>query len=97
MVGNNLTPSTRYHPQTDGQTKMVNQWLEGYLRYCVSGKQMAWIKWFHLCEFFYKTSFHMSISMCHLEELYGYDSYTFIDHIFRDIRASKGKDWIEES
>ena len=29
MVGTNLTPSTSYHPQTDGKTGRVNQWLEG--------------------------------------------------------------------
>ena len=29
MVGKNLTPSIRHHPQTDGQTERVNQWLEG--------------------------------------------------------------------
>jgi hypothetical protein len=27
-----LTPSTSYHPQTDGKTKIIYKWLEGYLR-----------------------------------------------------------------
>jgi hypothetical protein len=49
LVGTELTPSTSYHPQTDGQTKIVNKWLEGYLRNYVSGQQKAWIKWLHLC------------------------------------------------
>jgi hypothetical protein len=31
MVGMTLTPSTSYHPQTDGQTQIVNKWVEGYL------------------------------------------------------------------
>ena len=30
MVGTNLTPSTSYHPKTDGQIERVNQWFEGY-------------------------------------------------------------------
>ena len=96
-VGTNLTPRTRYHPQIDRQTKRVNQWLEGYLRNYVSGQQKAWIKWLHLGEFCYNTTFHMSIGMSPFKALYGYDAYTFIDHIFGDIRAPKDKDWIEES
>ena len=30
-------------------------------------------------------------------EIYGYDAYTFIDHIFGDSRAQKANYWIEES
>ncbi|KAH9316788.1 hypothetical protein KI387_044526, partial [Taxus chinensis] len=42
LAGTELTPSTSYHPQTDGQTEIVNKWIEGYLRNYVSGQQRAW-------------------------------------------------------
>ena len=38
LVGTELTPSTRYHPQMDGRTERVNKWLEGYLHNYVSGQ-----------------------------------------------------------
>ena len=61
------------------------------------GRKKEWIKWLHLGGFCYNTTFHMSIGMSPLKEIYGYDASTFIDHIFCDSRAPKAKDWIEES
>jgi hypothetical protein len=72
-------PSTNYHPQTDGKTEIVNKWLEGYLRNYVSGEKKAWIKWMHLGEHFYNTTYHKSIMMTPFKALYGYDSTTFVD------------------
>ena len=63
LVGTKLTPSTSYHPQTDGQTEIVNKWLEGYLCNYVSGQQRAWLKWLHPGEYCYNTTHHMSIGM----------------------------------
>jgi hypothetical protein len=39
LVGMALTPSTSYHPHTDGQTEIVNKWVEGCLRNYVSGNK----------------------------------------------------------
>jgi hypothetical protein len=41
LVGTNLTPSTSYHPQTNGQIEIVNKWLEGYLGNYVLGQYKA--------------------------------------------------------
>ena len=79
LVGTELTPSTSYHPQMDGQTEIVNKWLEGYLRNYVSRKQKAWLRWLHLGEYCYNTTFHMSIGMSPFYALYGYHALTFVD------------------
>jgi hypothetical protein len=97
LVGTELTPSTNYHPQTDGQTDIVNKWVEGYLRNYVRGQQRMWVKWLHLGEHCYNTTFHMSIGMKPFRALYGYDSPTLVDLVFEERRDPTTKDWIIES
>ena len=79
--GTELTPSTSYHPQTNGKTKIVNKWIEGYLRNYVTGKQNSWIKWLYLGEYCYNNTHHMSIGMSPFKALYGYATTSFGDHI----------------
>ena len=42
-LGTKLLYSTAYHPQTDGQTKRVNQVLEDMLRCCVLNYSNKWM------------------------------------------------------
>ena len=94
LAGIELTPSTSYHPQTDGQTEALNKWVEGYLRDYVTRQQRAWTKWLYLGEYFYNTTYHMSIGMSHFQALYGYEALSFADTTFRDSRSPSAKDWI---
>ena len=66
-MGTELATSTSYHPQSDGQTQIVNKWIEGYLRNYVAEQQKTWIKWLHLGEYCYNTTHHMSIKMTHFK------------------------------
>lgn len=97
LVGTELTPSTSYHPQTDGQTKIVNKSLESYLRNCVSRQQRAWLKWLPLGGYCYNTTHHISIGMSPFYALYGYHPLSFADVMFGASKAPRAKIWIQES
>src|SRR5258705_3611388 len=58
LLGVKLTPSTSYHPQTDGQTERMNQEIEAYLRVFVSHQQDDWADWLLLAEFAYNNKVH---------------------------------------
>jgi hypothetical protein len=59
-LGTQLAHSSFYHPQSDGQTKIVNKFLEGYLSFFVSDKKTQWFKWLPLEKWWYNTSFHIA-------------------------------------
>src|SRR5260370_10281398 len=58
LLGVKLTPSTSYHPQTDGQTEHMNQEIEAYLRVFVSHHQDNWANWLPLVELAYNNKVH---------------------------------------
>ena len=68
-----LKLSTAYHPQTDGQSKRVNQCLEMYLRCAVHDSPSKWKSWLSLVELWYNTSFHSSLGCSPFKALYGYE------------------------
>jgi hypothetical protein len=73
MVGleTKLLFSTAYHPQTDGQTKRVNQILEDMLRIHVMHQPRKWEDYLPLVEFAYNNGYQASLKMSPFEVLYG--------------------------
>ncbi|EJD38860.1 DNA/RNA polymerase [Auricularia subglabra TFB-10046 SS5] len=51
LLGPEATPSTAYHPQTDGQTERENAKIEKYLWAWGNTRQDDWSKWLPLAEF----------------------------------------------
>lgn len=71
LQGTVLSRSTAYHPQTDGQTEIVNQALETYLCCFINGQPKSWAIWLHWAEYCYNTVPHMLINMSPFKALYG--------------------------
>jgi hypothetical protein len=70
-LGTHVIRSSAYHPQTDGQTKRVNQILEDMLRACVLHYGKDGDKCLSLAEFSYNNSYQSSLKMAPFEALYG--------------------------
>jgi hypothetical protein len=70
-LGTHLIRSSAYHPQTDEQTKRVNQIIEDMLCACVLMDGPKWDKHLPLAEFSYNNSYQESIKISPFEALYG--------------------------
>nr|GEW09363.1 putative reverse transcriptase domain-containing protein [Tanacetum cinerariifolium] len=70
-LGTNISMSTAYHSETDGQSERTIQTLEDMLRTCVIDFGKGWVKHLPLAKFLYNNSYHASIKAAPNEALYG--------------------------
>jgi hypothetical protein len=70
MSGTKLKLSSAYHPQTDGQTEVVNCCLEQYLQCFVHQWPHKWYNYLPWAEYWY-TTYHGSTGMTPFQALYG--------------------------
>ena len=87
QVGTSQTMSTSYHPQIDGQTKVVHKFLEGYLKNFVNDQQTQWVQWLHLAEWWYNSTYHASKKMSPFEALYGYPPPTVREYVINNFKV----------
>ena len=70
-MGTQLSMSTAFHSQMDGQSERTIQILKDMLRACVLDLKGSWEEHLPLVEFAYNNSYQASIQMAPYEALYG--------------------------
>lgn len=70
LHGTEFLMSSAYHPETDGQTEVVNRCLEGYLRCMCGDFPNQWVKWLSLAEWWYNTHYHTATKFTPYEVVY---------------------------
>lgn len=81
-IEQSLSPA--YHPQSDGQTEVLNRCLENYLRLFTWQRPQHWNRWLSLVESWYNTTYHSAINTTPYEVVYGQPPPVHLPYVPRD-------------
>jgi hypothetical protein len=81
IQGTQLHLRIAYHPQIDGQTKVVNKCLETYLMCFSLENQNKWAQWLPLIEWLYNTSYHTTTHKTPFEVVYGHKPPSVLSYL----------------
>jgi len=71
LLGIQMKLSIAYYPQTNRQTKRVNQELEQYLTVFINHRQEQWPDWLGTVEFAYNNKIHIATKILPFKVNYG--------------------------
>jgi hypothetical protein len=101
-LGTKLMFSTTCHPQTDGQTEVVNKTLSQLLRTMIKKNLREWEDCLPHVEFAYNRAVHSTTQLCPFEVVYGFKPITPLDLLPLPLQervnmeASKRADFVEK-
>nr|KYP33065.1 Transposon Ty3-I Gag-Pol polyprotein [Cajanus cajan] len=78
-IGTKLLYSTTCHPQTDGQTEVVNRSLSTLLKVLLKGNKKTWDDCLPHLEFAYNRVVHKTTNLSPFEVVYGFNPITSLD------------------
>jgi len=74
-----LSPSSAWHPKTNGQTEIINAAMNKYLRAFVSFTQDDWVDWLPLAEFATNNQVNKTMGISPFFTNYGYNPHLGIE------------------
>ncbi|XP_071739339.1 uncharacterized protein [Rutidosis leptorrhynchoides] len=87
LQGSKLRFSSAYHPETDGQTEVVNRSLETYLRCFAADQPKSWYHWIPWAEFWHNTAYHVSTNTTPSGVVYGRPPPTLFQFVPGEVRC----------
>lgn len=73
--------SSAYHPQSDGQTEVLNRCFEQYLRCLCSQHPKQWEQHLPWVEYWYNKTFHRSLGTTPFQALYGLGPPSVVNYL----------------
>jgi hypothetical protein len=96
LQGTKLKMSSAYHPESDGQTEVVNRCLETYLRCFIADQSKTWVLLVPWAEYWFNTTYHASTGKTPFEVVYGRTPPTMVRWIQGEgWRLYRKSCWIE--
>ncbi|KAL4335061.1 hypothetical protein GQ457_07G006590 [Hibiscus cannabinus] len=92
MIGTKLLFSTTCHPQTDGETEVVNRVLSTLLRAIIQKNLKSWEECLPHVEFAYNRSLHSATQHSPFEVVYGFNPLTPMDLLPLPLDQALNKD-----